>query len=423
MRVLWFTNTPSLAAGHLNLPSFGGGWIESLEEKMRLVDNIDLAVAFGHGKTRLEKFSKHNTTYYAIPDRSSRIKKMVGRHLNVVSNDELIDYCLKIVDDFKPDIVNIFGTEKAFGLIGNKIKTPVVIHLQGLLTVYEKKWFSSGIRKKDLIAHSGIKRLLRTNSLIHSYYFFRSAAKREQEIFRIGKYFLGRTDWDKRITAVLAPDARYYTSNEILKGDFYVNEWHKNSQQLKVFISTIQPNIYKGLETVLECAVLLKKLNKFSFTWFIAGILGSDPMVKLFEGKIGKQFADFNIRFCGSLVAPELVRYELDADIFIHPSHIDNSPNSVCEAMLLGMPVIATNTGGTASLLADKKEGILIQDGDPFAMAGAILELTENPVYAAELGKNARILAMKRHDPDKIVTNLIGIYTEIVSAQNNKTGL
>jgi glycosyltransferase involved in cell wall biosynthesis len=86
--------------------------------------------------------------------------------------------------------------------------------------------------------------------------------------------------------------------------------------------------------------------------------------------------------------------------------------------MVLGMPVIATYTGGTGSLLEDKKEGILIQDGDAYSMAGAVLEVVSNPGYAAELGKNARIRARERHNPDTITNDLISIYSKIIPRQS-----
>ena len=145
------------------------------------------------------------------------------------------------------------------------------------------------------------------------------------------------------------------------------------------------------------------------------GIPTDDGIVKIIERKMGKFFRDYNIILSGKLQVEELVKNELLADIFIHPSHIDNSPNSVCEAMLLGMPVITTSSGGTGSLLVDKKEGILIQDGDPYSMSGAIIELIKNPEYATELGQNARKRAMERNDPNTIVKNIIQIYSHILA--------
>lgn len=415
MKVLWFTNTPSLAAAHFNLPVIGGGWIESLEA--RIVQNaaIKLAIAFRQGDEKLQKIDGERTTYYAIPQkRKSKVREFMDRHYSVMNDEEMVKYCLEVIEDFNPDIINIFGTEDSFGLICKRTQIPVVIHLQGILTVYEKKWFASQISKWDLVKNSGIKSLIKANSLLHEYWRFRKASHREQKIFSGCKYFMGRTDWDRRMSSVLSPDSKYFYCSEALRAGFYTEQWNKNAAKEKIFVSTIQSNIYKGLETILECAVLLKTINKFDFKWYVAGIAADDIIVRIFERKIRKKFEDYNIILSGRLGIRELMDIELGADIFIHPSHIDNSPNSVCEAMLLGMPVIATFTGGTGSLLEDKKEGLLIQDGDPYAMAGAILDLVNDHAYASKLGRNARSRAMSRHNADTINLDLTSIYSTIL---------
>ena len=74
----------------------------------------------------------------------------------------------------------------------------------------------------------------------------------------------------------------------------------------------------------------------------------------------------------------------------------------------------STFVGGAGSLLTDKVEGILIQDGDPWSMAGAILELHRNPVWAKQLGTNARTRALERHNKEKIVSDLIEIYSSVI---------
>src|SRR5450432_1491649 len=134
MKVLWFTNTPSLAASHLNLRTFGGGWIEALEEKIKDVENIELAVAFNHGEGKIDRFTEGVTTYYTIPDTRKKVDKFIDRYFNLLSDGPLIERCLEIIDDFRPDIITVFGTEKGFGLINDKITIPVVVHLQGILT-------------------------------------------------------------------------------------------------------------------------------------------------------------------------------------------------------------------------------------------------------------------------------------------------
>jgi glycosyltransferase involved in cell wall biosynthesis len=82
--------------------------------------------------------------------------------------------------------------------------------------------------------------------------------------------------------------------------------------------------------------------------------------------------------------------------------------------MLLGMPCIATFAGGTGSMLKDGEEGIMIQDGDPWALAGSILELYRDPVKAQKYGQNARQRALIRHDKETITNGLIDIYQKVL---------
>lgn len=417
MRVLWFTNTPSLAAAHFNLPVIGGGWIQSLETAVTQSGQLELGIAFRFGEEKLQKINSQ-TTYYAMPTlRKGRLEGFLARHRGSLDTAEMLAYCMQVIDDFKPDLINVFGTEDAFGLIAGKVPVPVVIHIQGILTVYDRKWTSAGVSHRDVIRQAGWKELLKANSLYHFYKRFRNAAIREQQIYAGCRYFMGRTHWDKRISLVLSPGSVYFHCEESLRKSFYAREWSYADNKKKVLVSTIQSNIYKGLETVLEAAALLKKNNTFPFIWKIAGIGADDRLIQLFEKKTGLSFSEQHIELCGGVSEEKLIAMEMEADIFVHPSHIDNSPNSVCEAMLLGMPVIATGTGGTGSLLEDGKEGVLIQDGDPWAMAGAVTELIQNPEQAIAMGRLARTRAMSRHDQPAIVNRLLQIYKNILQLE------
>jgi len=109
-----------------------------------------------------------------------------------------------------------------------------------------------------------------------------------------------------------------------------------------------------------------------------------------------------------------------NSNFYIHPSYIENSPNSVCEAMALGMPIISTNVGGINSLINDKFEGLLVQEGEPYSLAAAIIELINNYEYAKLLAKNARERAINRHDPPKIKKQLLDIYKTILSENDRK---
>lgn len=425
MKVLWFSESPSLASRAVNVSGVGRGWIESLEEKLTQMDDIELAIGFLNGAERsgIRQFKIGNTKYYSIPNGKGKWKAHLDRHFTLFNDEKIINHSLEIVEDFKPDVIQVFGTEDVFGLIAGKTNIPVIVHIQGLLTVYTRKWYSSGISKWDLIKRTPLKQLLRANTLMHDFTYYKKRAKREKKVFSTVKNYIGRTDWDRRVCKVLSPGSRYFFGSEMLRKPFYEAKWGKAPQSSKILISTIQANIYKGLETVLETAAILKNTEGLQFKWLIAGIAEGDPIVTLFEKKLNIICKDNNIFLLGRLKAEELLMQELSADVFVHPSHIDNSPNSVCEAMILGMPVIATYTGGTGSLLEDRKEGILIQDGDPFSLAGAILDLFENFQLASELGNNARSRAIERHNPDTIVNDLVEVYSKVACFKKETSAL
>ena len=100
-------------------------------------------------------------------------------------------------------------------------------------------------------------------------------------------------------------------------------------------------------------------------------------------------------------------------------SHIENSPNSVCEAMLVGVPTIASFAGGTSSIIKDGEEGILVQDGDPYVLAGSIVHLVQNPDLAMFYSNNAKCRALQRHNPENVYKELLSGYTSILSSYNS----
>jgi len=418
MKVLWFTNTPSLASEILHDNTNVGGWIASLEKEVAKLNTIKLGIAFHYGKEGKKTISQGSTTYFTVPSPqldNGHKRGIPSRWKHKIEPQSLVNDYLEIIDQFKPDIIHIFGSEQPFGLVIEKVNTPVVLQIQGNLTVYEKKWFS-GLSNWSILKHTSLKTLIYGYGFWHLYFLFRKRAKREQKFMLNCRNIIGRTDWDRRITRILSPGSRYFHCDELLRTEFHDSEkWSQKNKKKKILHSTLSSINYKGVETVLETAFLLKNGNLLDFEWRIAGLSGREELVKIVEKAYGIKFVDFGVVFLGNLNSSELVSALLDSDCYIHPSHIENSPNSVCEAMLIGLPVIATYAGGTSSLLTNGIDGILIQDGDPFSLAGTILELVRDNDLMNKMSKNAIERAKVRHSKDQVVSDLMNIYSQILS--------
>jgi glycosyltransferase involved in cell wall biosynthesis len=235
----------------------------------------------------------------------------------------------------------------------------------------------------------------------------------ESRNFKKCHYIIGRTTWDYRISRVLAPKSKYFHCDEILRDEFYKYTWEYKEYNKAVIFTTNSNSYYKGFQTVCQSISILNDLG-IRFEWLVAGISEDDLIVDVVKKKLGKKYIANNLKLLGDLNEKEIVSYLLGSHIYVMPSHIENSPNNLCEAMILGVPCIATFAGGTGSLLQDGVEGILIQDNDPYVMSGAIIELIHDKVKCIMYGNNARKRALKRHDKDVIVNSLLNIYSEII---------
>ena len=88
------------------------------------------------------------------------------------------------------------------------------------------------------------------------------------------------------------------------------------------------------------------------------------------------------------------------SDVFVLPSHFEGLPMSVIEAMLTGLPVVATDIRGPREQVADGVTGLLVPPASVVPLAAALLRLSCDPALRASLGKAglARALALYRED-------------------------
>lgn len=412
LRILWFSNTPASGAEYLNLSSNLGGWLSSLDKAIS--DKVDLSVVFYHSLP-VEPFLHNRISYYPIHSKLSFFKKVLNVVYPIVFDKENLDHYIKLIRRVNPDIIHIHGTENSFGCIIDKIEIPVIVSIQGNLNICLHKYFSGLIAKHALLKFpyfKGLRSFPYYHSFTRDYWWFRKTAQRELNNLKNAKYIVGRTDWDRRITKIFAPHSNYYIVNEILREPFYKVQWSLNFSKKILLFTTNGDTPYKGFETLCLVLYYLNSLG-IDVEWRVAGIKDSDLIVKVVKRALKGKYPTQGLILLGSLNSEQLVNELVNCNIYVMPSHIENSPNNLCEAMLVGVPCIATYAGGTGSILRDKIDGIIVQDGDPWALAGAILELQENPQQAENYSASARAAAMCRHNPSNVVPSLLEVYKHV----------
>ena len=127
-----------------------------------------------------------------------------------------------------------------------------------------------------------------------------------------------------------------------------------------------------------------------------------------------RQHLESQIHFAGKLSGKSMKERYLSSHMFLSPSSIENSSNSVCEAMLLGMPVVSSAVGGVTSLLTHGEEGLLYTCKDTHALAEAVIKIFADDERAKALGERARQRALRDHDPETNCRRLLEIYGEML---------
>lgn len=426
MKVLWLSNSPCSSVNRCGGKTIQGGWLISLESEVVKNNQIDLSIAY-LSRVSEPSFDYNGTHYYPVLISNSNNKGILNTLLSSRMTDGekeklAIPQIISIINKVKPDIVHIHGTEELWGKVSELVDdVPFVFSIQGLIAPIKEKYFS-GISKSIAFAYDSFREKLLSEDVKSAWKSLCYRAPRELGYLSKSKYIFGRTFWDKACTLAINPNRMYFEVNEIMRPTFYSNKWEGNFDvtQKIIITSTISSGVFKGLDTVAKAAKILSEYSSFSFEWHIIGYKENSKWAKMVDKETGIDLKQYPIVFHGRIPEQEVSRILCSSDMYVHVSHIENSPNSVCEAMMLGMPVIATFAGGTASLLRNGVDGLLFQDGDPYVLAGMIVELALNPELAKMYGESAHSAALERHRPEKVYQELIQGYNSILEDYHNE---
>ena len=425
MKVLWITTSDTFYnQGATKVNTYNGvGWVASQQLEIMKIPDIELGIMFLTAQQNATKKIIEKVTYYPIIFRPNPLRKLYRYYFDDKGEfSASIKYQIReYINEFKPDILHLFGIECPLSDVIEWFDIPCVVHLQGLLTSIKNSFFPAGISKLSVSKFGNILReKIFRNGFNHGYRFMINGAEREKKLWKGISHVMGRTKWDNAIQKLYAPSCMYHHVDEILRPEFYSAEpvvLRKKIDTVEI-TSTISNTLYKGLDLILKTAVILDELG-IKYRWKIIGI-DADSSYERIINKALKIKTSPSIHFLGIKKADEIVSELQNSDLYIHPSYIDNSPNSICEAQLLGLPVIATNVGGVSSLIPDEESGVLVPANEPHMLAYKIIQLAKDYDNRKYFAENSRRIASARHDKNKIINDIISIYHTIINEKKPK---
>lgn len=342
-----------------------------------------------------------------------------------VYDDRLEGRLKEILEDFKPDMVHIFGTEFPHTLamvraFGRPERT--LVGIQGLCSACAEAYMAD--LPERVIRRKTFRDWLRKDSIPQQQEKFRIRGEREKEALGKTAHITGRTEFDRRETEKINGKATYHFMNETMRPVFYSGRWKAEAcVPYSIFLSQGDYPL-KGFHYVLRALPeILRHYPQACVYVAGADVMRKDSVkdkIKLSSyGKyllelIGTLGLEGHVKALGKLSADGMKERLLKSSMFICPSSLENSPNSLGEAMLLGVPAVAADTGGIPSMMEDGKEGLLYEAGNVEMLARCVIRTWEEKEKTLQRAEAARTRALAAHDGERNFERLLAIYEEIV---------
>lgn len=417
MKVLWVSlvKFPPLCE-YLGepVPAHCGWMYSSAKALLKVMPEVRLGVmVYSYGRN-YERYEIDGVAYYLIP--TGRIDR---------TSKKQIEACRQAITDFAPHLIHIHGTEHSLAkavCVANVSGVRIIANIQGLAGPY-MRYADGGLSLWDKWTNITPLDFYRGTFLLNAKRSFKRRAECENYVLTHISDIVGRTQWDRAHVMTINPRLRYHFMNETLRDSFYEKPtWdYSRCKKHSIFVSN-SGSALKGAHQVLKALPIILRQYPDTVVNFCGSSVMSNNLKDLlrFQGYhlylrrlVKRLHLQEHVRFLGSLSEAQMKQQFLDANVYVMPSAIENSPNSLCEAQILGIPSIASYVGGTSEFIEHDKSGFLYRYEEFEMLAYSIIQVFEAQDLHA-LSVQEQSIAMHRHDRGTNVHRLIEIYDEIM---------
>ena len=410
MKVLWLCNNApgAVRSARSGKPESQVNWLDHVLHDLR-AQGVTLRILYRGGGVPGQ--SDEACSYVPVPETPAHIYQ-----------PELEEAFRQELRTFAPDVIHSWGVEyhHALAMVNAAEKEGMLprmaASIQGLCCRIAPH-YTDGLPVRALRART-LRDFVRYDSILVQQAQYAQRGELEVEALRKLTHVIGRTDWDRENALAINPNITYHHCDETLRDVFYTGRWiYDRCRKHRIFVSSCSYPV-KGFHILLEAMAIVRKAYpdaEAAVTGrpFLAGDFKSRLRQNGYEqylsALVKRNKLENAIHFLGHLSAQDMKQAYLDANVFVLSSTMENSPNALGEAMLLGLPCVAAEVGGVSSLMGDK-EGILCAPVNPEAMAEGICRVFAMEEKAEAIGAAARSRAFMTHDPAKNLRDLMEVY-------------
>ncbi len=409
MRILWSVNTlppdAARAAGVSSLHAIS--WVDAMSRALQTNPSVTLAIAAPGSGAKLRTAQWLNIKVFVLPAAPTEA-----------------DWG-EILEQFRPDAIHVYGTERQHNLpLIRKYADayPIIISLQGIITGYEPLYYGA-LSMREILRNYTLGDFITGSGILRGRKRFRAQIPAEQEMLRAVRFAEGRSEWDHALSARINPALHYSACPRMIREPFFHASW--DPARLKEHVIFAHQGGYpiKGTHQLLEAVAMVRK-NYPDVRLVFSGTAPRTKGVKarlfrsgyrkILEKRIRALNLEDIITYTGYLDAEALAAELSRASLFVLPSVIENAPNSLAEAMLVGTPCVSSIAGGTMEMLQSGKLGYLYRCEEPFMLAHQIETAFCEEQQTIQMADAARKAAQEKHCPERLTETLTGIYADAI---------
>ena len=423
MKILWIVNTPIDILGEkLYGKRANGLWMDALLADYRKHGGFDLVVATTANTKNTLRFENDGTVFYALPDNVP-----ILYNGEKVSNQTAWD---NMIRKESPDIIQVWGTEFAHGLCAlrsaKRFNIPSIIYMQGFLGSVARH-YTAGMTVKELKRSLTLRDFLKHDNILNQQQKFYKDTEREKEEFILSGRIISENDWCENSVRAVIPDIKIYRCPLSINDVFAKHCWNLENCEKHSIICNASGYPLKGLHMLLRAVALLrqkypdiklyvpgqKMTGDKSFVWK----LRKRGYKKYIENLTKQLDISNNIIWLGELSQEKLAEQYSKANVFVMCSAIENHSSSLKEAMMVGVPSVASAVGGVPEYVMHGENGFLYRFEEYDIAAAYIEKIFEDDELASKFSNAGREDMLKIHSDSNVFDRVSQIYKQILEEE------
>lgn len=418
MKILWIVNIPlGLISKKLYGKEENGLWMSPLLNDFKMSKEYQLIVATTAAISDTFKGEEEGVVYYALPDNVPALYDEKKRKNQSAWKTML--------DEERPDLIQVWGTEFTHGLCALRVSQgiPTVLYMQGYLESIAR-YYLAGITDKELRQFITFRDVIKKDSIRQQQKKYFLSTRKEKEMLQLAGSVICENDWCEDSIKAVVSDVSVYRCPLSVNQVFMRYTWNIKNAERHSIICTASGYPLKGLHMVLRAVSLLKEeypdiklyvpgakmISDGSFQW----TLRKRGYTKYIESLVKELNIEKHIVWLGSMSQTKLAEKYSKTRVFVLSSSIENHSSSLKEAMMVGVPSVASAVGGVPEYVRHGENGFLYRFEEYEIMARYIKKLFEEDELAVKVSKAGRTDMLKLHSNTNVFNTIVEIYKDIV---------